>query len=59
MFIKTTPHALHLEHFNAEPESHPQSNTLETLLPVFMIAVGVVGILLFFTQWFTGTTEQD
>ena len=50
MFIKTTPHALHLEHFNAEPESHPQSNTLETLLRVFMIAGGAVGILLFFTQ---------
>lgn len=50
MFSKTTPHTLHLEHFNAEPELQPRSKTLEMLLPFFMIAVGVIGIWLFFAR---------
>lgn len=50
MFSKTTPHTLHLKHFNAETELQPRRNALESLLPYFMIAVGVVGILLFFAR---------
>jgi hypothetical protein len=48
MFHKTTPHTLQLEHFRNEAELQQKSVFKENLVPLLMIAIGVLGIYLCF-----------
>lgn len=48
MFSKTTPHTFNLEHYQ-NPDSGlttKKSNTLESVFPILMILVGIIGVVM-------------
>lgn len=48
MIERSTPHTFNLKHYGSEAELESKSNFVETIAPLVMIAIGAIGIYLFF-----------
>jgi hypothetical protein len=48
MFERSTPHTFNLKHYGNEAEFETKSSFVDNIAPIVMIAIGAIGIYLFF-----------